>query len=166
MKTKVYVLVCFLLLLIGFVLGALVFQGRTYPTKTIEVQIPQEIKDQLAQSALLVQRGYYVMTRVEMTLGIKTNSMVSWYGLDFHGRKTTSGEIYDMYAMTCAHKTYPMGTMIQFFYPKTGLYALARVNDRGPFLGNREFDVSFAVAAKLGMVKQGVDICETVVVGI
>jgi hypothetical protein len=166
MKTRPYVLVCVLLFLLGLVLGMIFSKSSRVPVAQITVAIPPVILAQIEESELVVQRAYFLMTKLELVLGVKTNVLLSWYGLEFHSRKTASKEIYDMYAMTCAHKTYPMGTRIQFYNPRTGMSCVARVNDRGPFQGDREFDVSFAVARMLGMVDVGVEVCTAQVVGI
>lgn len=80
----------------------------------------------------------------------------SWYGPKFHGRTTASGERYDMYAMTCAHKEYPFGTKLRVTYLKTKKSAEVVVNDRGPFIRGRDLDLSFAAAKKIGLVTEGV----------
>ncbi len=79
----------------------------------------------------------------------------SWYGERFHGRKTASGEIYDMHKMTAAHRTLPFGTYVQITNTENNRSVVARVNDRGPFKKNRVIDVSKAAAAKLNFIKQG-----------
>ncbi|MGH7360079.1 MAG: septal ring lytic transglycosylase RlpA family protein, partial [Candidatus Methylomirabilales bacterium] len=63
--------------------------------------------------------------------------LASWYGRDFHGRRTSSGEIYDMYQMTAAHRTLPLGTWVEVIHLETGRSIQVRVNDRGPFVGGR-----------------------------
>ena len=80
----------------------------------------------------------------------------SWYGRDFHGLKTSSGERYNMYAYTVAHKTWPMGTIVKIENLKNHKTVLARVNDRGPFIKNRIVDCSYAVACKIGLDRAGV----------
>jgi rare lipoprotein A len=84
--------------------------------------------------------------------------VASWYGEPFHGRQTASGLIYDQYEMTCAHKTLPLGTLVEFTNITTGRSATLRVTDRGPFNG-RDFDLSmvgFKVLATGGL-KTGVE---------
>ena len=76
----------------------------------------------------------------------------SWYGGKFNGRKTADGETYDMYAMTCAHRTLPLGSWIRVTNLKNQKTTLLRVNDRGPVPLNRIVDLSYAAAKKLGMV--------------
>ena len=80
----------------------------------------------------------------------------SWYGSKFHGRLTASGEKYNMYKMTAAHKTLPMQTMLKVTNKANGKSVVVRVNDRGPFIKNRIIDVSKAAAQKLKMTGSGV----------
>ncbi|WP_158787754.1 septal ring lytic transglycosylase RlpA family protein [Granulicella sp. L46] len=75
----------------------------------------------------------------------------SWYGKKFNGRKTADGETYDMYAMTCAHRTLPLGSWIRVTNLKNNRSTLLRVNDRGPVPLNRIVDLSYAAAVKLGV---------------
>lgn len=81
---------------------------------------------------------------------------ISYYAQPFHGRRTASGSIYNMYDMTVAHKTLPFGTKIHIINPKNGKSAIAIVTDRGPFIKNREFDVSYGIAKKIDMLQDGV----------
>jgi rare lipoprotein A len=87
--------------------------------------------------------------------GFSERGMASWYGRDFHGRKTSNGEIYDMNAMTGAHKTLPMGTWVQVTNEENGRQVKVRINDRGPFVKGRIIDVSYAAAKRLGLVGPG-----------
>lgn len=80
----------------------------------------------------------------------------SWYGPGFHGRKTANGEKFNMYAMTAAHKTLPLGTMIKVTNKDNGEELVVRVNDRGPYIKGRVLDLSRGAAAKLGFEDQGV----------
>ena len=79
----------------------------------------------------------------------------SFYGDDFHGRLTSNGEVFDMYAMTAAHKTLPFNTILKITYPKTGKSVNVRINDRGPFVPGRIIDLSAGAAKKLGFYKKG-----------
>lgn len=80
----------------------------------------------------------------------------SWYGPGFHGKKTASGEIYDMHKMTAAHKRLPLGTKLEVTNQRTGKTIIVTVNDRGPFHGNRIIDLSHAAASQLGVLRSGV----------
>jgi len=79
----------------------------------------------------------------------------SWYGSRFHGRRTANGETYDMFAYTAAHPTLPFGSLVRLVNPRTGRSQLVRINDRGPFVDDREIDVSYGVARRLGMTEKG-----------
>lgn len=87
--------------------------------------------------------------------GYRERGIASWYGAKFHGRRTSSGERYDMYAMTAAHKTLPIPTYVEVTNLRNGRRVVVRVNDRGPFLEGRIIDLSYAAAARLGMLESG-----------
>lgn len=82
--------------------------------------------------------------------------LASWYGGRFHGRKTASGERYNKFAITCASKTLPLGTVLEVTNLDNGRSAIVRVNDRGPYVGKRILDLSYGAAKKLGFVSKGV----------
>lgn len=86
--------------------------------------------------------------------------LASWYGKKFHGRRTSSGERYDMYAMTAAHKTLPLPTYARVTNVKNGRSAVVKINDRGPFHGRRVIDLSYSAAKKLGVVSKGTAMVE------
>ncbi len=79
----------------------------------------------------------------------------SWYGPGFHGRPTASGEIYDMYDLTAAHRDLPFGTTLRVTDLASGRSVIVRINDRGPFVGRRVLDLSYAAADRLGMIDDG-----------
>lgn len=85
----------------------------------------------------------------------KTNVTASYYADKFHGKKTSSGETFNMYAFTAAHKTLPFNTIVKLTNLKNGKSVNVRVNDRGPFAAGREIDVSRAAAEKLDMITDG-----------
>lgn len=87
--------------------------------------------------------------------GFVQRGIASWYGTKFAGRRTSSGEPYDMYAMTAAHKRLPLPTFVQVTNLRNGRRVIVRVNDRGPFHPDRIIDLSYAAAAKLGMLGKG-----------
>jgi len=80
----------------------------------------------------------------------------TWYGAKFQGRKTASGEKYDMYASTGASPDLPFGSLIRVSNPRTHAAQLVRINDRGPFIEDRDLDVSYLVACRLGILNRGV----------
>jgi len=87
--------------------------------------------------------------------GFEQTGIASWYGRDFHGKKTSNGESYNMHAMTAAHKTLPMNTILLVKNLENGREAVVRVNDRGPFVRGRIIDLSYAAAKKLGYAAKG-----------
>lgn len=94
-------------------------------------------------------RRYEPMTQ---DLPLKQTGGASWYGRKFHGRPTASGEPYDMYAMTAAHKTMPIPSYARVRNPANGREVVVRINDRGPFADGRVIDLSYTAALKLGVL--------------
>lgn len=84
------------------------------------------------------------------------SGLASWYGPEFDGKKTASGQLYDMFAATAAHPWLPFGSLLRLTDLKTGHSQLVRINDRGPFIDDRELDVSYLVASRLGLIGRGV----------
>jgi rare lipoprotein A len=82
--------------------------------------------------------------------------LASWYGEPFHGRRTANGEVYDMHAVSAAHKTLPFGTRVRVDNLDNGKSLVVRINDRGPFIRGRIIDLSLGAARQLGMVEAGV----------
>jgi rare lipoprotein A len=80
----------------------------------------------------------------------------SWYGEKFNGRKTASGEAYDMFEATAASPDLPFGSLVRVVNPRTKVGQLVRINDRGPFSDDRELDLSYIVASRLGIIDQGI----------
>ena len=79
----------------------------------------------------------------------------SWYGPNFHGKLTANGEVYDQYGVTAAHKTMPLGTVVKVTNVDNGKSVILRINDRGPYVGNRILDCSYGAATKLGFKDLG-----------
>ena len=90
----------------------------------------------------------------------KERGIASWYGRKFHGQRTASGETYDMFAMTAAHKTYPIPSFVRVTNVKNGKSVVVRINDRGPFYTDRIIDLSYAAAARIGIVGAGSGLVE------
>jgi rare lipoprotein A len=87
--------------------------------------------------------------------GFRQRGLASWYGKDFHGKKTSNGEIYNMYAMTAAHKTLPLGTFVRVHNLENNRRVEVRINDRGPFVRGRIIDLSNSAANEIGVVGPG-----------
>lgn len=81
----------------------------------------------------------------------------SWYGEDFNGQPTATGEIYDMYAATAAHPTLPLNSVVRVTNLRNHRSEIVRINDRGPYIEGRDLDVSYGVAQRLGFVHRGLD---------
>jgi rare lipoprotein A len=88
--------------------------------------------------------------------GQTLTGMSSYYGRDFHGRPTASGEIYNMYALTAAHKALPFGTVLLVKNTRNAKTVQVKVNDRGPFVKDRILDLSYAAADKIDMIQSGI----------
>jgi len=94
-------------------------------------------------------------TIIQNPAGFRQRGLASWYGTKFHGRRTSSGEAYDMYAMTAAHKTLPIPSYVRVTHLDSGRKIVVRVNDRGPFADGRIIDLSYVAAKKLGIDRSG-----------
>jgi rare lipoprotein A len=98
--------------------------------------------------------------------GFRQEGIASWYGPDFHGKRTSSGETYDMHGMTAAHKTLPLGTLVRVRNLQNQRTVELRVNDRGPFVGSRVIDLSYEAARQLGVIGPGTAAVEVVAIGV
>ncbi len=90
----------------------------------------------------------------EWTL-LTSQGVASYYGKEFHGRKTANGERFDMNAMTAAHRSLPFGTVVRVTNPKNGKSVRVRINDRGPFVAGRDIDLSYAAAKAIDLLSVG-----------
>jgi rare lipoprotein A len=97
--------------------------------------------------------------------GYHDRGIASWYGMQFHGGRTSDGETYDMYAMTAANKVVPIPCYARVTNLKNGKSVIVKINDRGPFVANRLIDLSYAAASKLGMLGAGTALVEVQAVG-
>lgn len=88
--------------------------------------------------------------------GMTNYMIVSFYADKFHGRTTSNGEVFNMYALTCAHKTLPFDTKLRVTNEDNGKSVVVRVNDRGPFVKGRDLDLSYEAARQIGLVADGV----------
>ena len=103
---------------------------------------------------------YVVLTTAA---GFTERGVASWYGPDFHGKNTSSGEAYDMYGMTAAHKTLPIPCYVRVTNLSNQRSVIVRVNDRGPFVANRIIDLSYTAASRLDMLRDGTAFVELAV---
>ena len=98
---------------------------------------------------------FLIFSSLSFSSVYKSNVKASYYAEKYHGRKTANGETFNMYAMTCAHKTLPFGTVLRVTNLSNNKAVDVRVNDRGPFVKGREIDLSKGAAQKIGMIKTG-----------
>jgi rare lipoprotein A len=107
-------------------------------------------------------RRYFVLPSAD---GYDERGVASWYGPTFHGGNTSSGELYNMYGMTAAHRTLPLPTYARVTNLANGRSVVVRINDRGPFVANRIIDLSYTAAAKLDMLRDGTAMVEVRALG-
>jgi len=150
--------IAFLLSLIGC--GVIGEKQDSAPSKAPDVSsVPNAIPKDEPRSKYGNPAHYEVFGKRYYTLktsrGYHEQGEASWYGTKFHGRRTSSGETYDMYAMTAAHKTLPLPSYLEVTNLNNGKRVIVKVNDRGPFHGNRLIDLSYSAATQLGIVAKG-----------
>jgi len=137
------------------VFSCLVFMAGCASKKTHMASTP----DASRPAARPGQKPYTVLGKRYEPLasheGFVQSGVASWYGRDFHGKKTSNGEVYDMNGLTAAHKTLPLGVYVKVQNTENGREAVVRVNDRGPFVKDRVIDLSYAAAKKLGVDRAG-----------
>ena len=129
------------------------FQKKIFPWGGSEVKLKVEQPNKWANRPYTVMgKRYYPVTGDKAMNQVGT---ASWYGKQFHGKKTAIGEVYDMHAMTAAHPTMELPSFAKVTNLENGRSVIVRVNDRGPFLHGRIIDLSYAAAVKLGYQKKG-----------
>lgn len=92
---------------------------------------------------------------VDLDVSSKDRGVASWYGADFHGRLAADGRAFDMYALTAAHRSLPLGSVVRVLNAANGRSVVVRITDRGPYAAGRVIDLSYGAAARIGIVKQG-----------
>ncbi len=135
----------------ALLLGACTFGvpvGERGKTQAPPKSAPQKSEYGNPSSYVVHGKRYFVLDDAE---GFVQRGIASWYGIKFHGRRTSSGEIYDMHEMTAAHKTLPIPIYVHVKNLDNGRSTVVRVNDRGPFIDGRIIDLSYAAAKKLGV---------------
>jgi rare lipoprotein A len=121
----------------------------------------------LVGAVLIGLSGCTVLPKGSVTLDVSAQDrgVASWYGEPFHGRLAADGKVFDMYALTGAHRTLPLGTVVRVVNAMNGKSVLIRITDRGPYVEGRMLDLSFAAAERLGIVTQGLSPVLVEVVG-
>ncbi len=135
------------------------------PDKNVDIsQIPDAVPRNETPSKYGNPSSYRVNGRtyrvMKSSRGYRARGIASWYGKKFHGHRTSSGETYNMYAMTAAHKQLPLPTWVRVTHLGNGRSVIVKVNDRGPFHANRIIDLSWAAAKKLGITASGTGMVE------
>jgi rare lipoprotein A len=138
------------------------------PPPTEKPPSPDSVPDMVPRSEPRSRNGnppfYDVMGKryfvLSSSVGYVERGVASWYGPGFHKVRTSTGEPYDMYAMTAAHKTLPLPAYVRVTNLQNGRGIVVRVNDRGPFVGNRIIDLSYTAALKLDMLRNGTAMVE------
>jgi rare lipoprotein A len=139
--------------------------GRAAPVRAelpAVVDVPPSARGNPPFYEVLGQR-YYVLRSAS---GYRERGIASWYGKDFHGLSTAGGEPYDMYALTAAHKTLPIPTWVEVTNVKNGKHVIVKINDRGPFVGNRLIDLSYGAAQALDIIRTGTALVEVRALGV
>lgn len=140
--------------------GRYALSGDAYPEDPPDVaEVPDAVPRREARSRGGNASPYEVWgKRYEVMAdarGYSRQGRASWYGEKFHGYATSNGEIYDMYKMSAAHRSLPLPSFVRVTRRDNGRSVIVRVNDRGPFHSDREIDLSYAAAARLGILEQG-----------
>ncbi len=149
-------LVCAMLLLSGCAGGLPIYQNPNNVRDAIPRDEPLSASGN-PESYIVFGKRYFVM---RTSKGYAERGIASWYGKKFHGRRTSNGERYNMYAMTAAHKTLPLPSYVRVTNLSNNRSIVVRVNDRGPFVKNRIIDLSYTAAQKLDMVTDGTALVE------
>ncbi len=127
-------------------------------------KIPDAVPKKELRSRTVNPDSYEVLGKryevMDSEIGFTERGIASWYGNKFHGNPTASGEIYDMFGMTAAHKNLPLPCYVEVTNIENGRKIIVKVNDRGPFHQNRIIDLSYAGAAKLGITARGTGLVE------
>lgn len=126
---------------------------HVYSTPPGTVAVPPGSADAKTRPYTVLGRTYYPLQTAD---GYDEVGLASWYGSDFHGRPTANGQTYNMYALTAAHKTLPLGTRVRVTHLGNHHSVDLVINDRGPFVSGRILDLSYGAARRLGMLDQGV----------
>jgi len=101
----------------------------------------------------------------QLDVGIEDRGVASWYGESFHGKQAANGELFDMEALTAAHRTLPLGSVVRVVNLANGKHLRVRITDRGPYVNNRILDLSRGAAARLGMMEGGLSVVRVQLVG-
>jgi rare lipoprotein A len=163
MKTTLFILWIVMLMISGCTTykGSYDYQGskpsKKYPSQNLSTT-PSGLAKKNGEPVASM-RPYTVLGKeyypTVVSVGDISTGRASWYGSDFHGKSTANGENYDMYAMSAAHKTLPMNTVVRVTNLDNNLKTVVRINDRGPFVEGRIIDLSYSAAKEIGLTGKG-----------
>ncbi len=142
---------CCLVFLLTMACGGHRIGNVGQPAKKLVI-LPEKTYGRGQKPYVINGERYYPIPTAE---GFVQVGMASWYGKEFHGRPTASGEVFDMHKISAAHKTLPLGTYVKAVNLATQKYVIVRINDRGPFVKGRIIDLSYAAAKQIGLVGPG-----------
>jgi rare lipoprotein A (peptidoglycan hydrolase) len=148
MRTKAFVV--FESVFLG--LGLLLLTPSANPKAKVNASNPIPVTTTVQKSSLQTSSKSKKAAQKPLAVWV---CMTSWYGEDFDGQPTATGETYDMYGETAAHPTLPLGSIVRVVNPKNHRSQVVRINDRGPYIQGRELDVSYQVARQLGFDHRG-----------
>jgi len=148
----IIVLSVFLFLLNGCSRKPIDRTSRSYRAPVANSTTPSRLNHPTMRPYTVLGKRYYPTV---VRVGEQFKGRASWYGPDFHGKKTSNGETYNMWQMTAAHKTLPMNTVVRVTNKNNGKSVVVRVNDRGPFVNTRIIDLSKKAASELDMIATG-----------
>lgn len=134
--------------------------GRAVDVSHVADAVPRtEPRSRYGNPSSYIVRGKHYQT-LSSSKGYRERGIASWYGTKFHGHRTSSGESYDMYKMSAAHKTLPLPTYARVTNLRNDKSVIVKINDRGPFHENRLIDLSYAAASRLDILGEGTGLVE------
>ena len=158
--------ICGALIVVSLIVGACSRERRYVKpvpaAGTRHIILPGQATEPTLRPYVVNGERYYPIPDAQ---GFVQHGKVSWYGKKFHNRLTASGEVYDMYKKSAAHKTLPMGTYVKVINLSNNRQTVVRINDRGPFVKGRILDLSYASAQELGLVGPGIADAKVVALG-
>ena len=137
--------------------------AKTVEKKALRADKPEKMVSSKDRPYAVDGRWYFPLDSVQ---GYREQGVASWYGTDFHGKKTSSGESYDMYGPTAAHRILPLNTQVKVRNPANNKEIVVRINDRGPFVKERIIDLSYESAKALGLIGPGTALVELEAIGV
>jgi rare lipoprotein A len=137
--------------------------AKTVDKKNVRGDKPNKVASNKDRPYAVDGRWYFPLNSID---GYREQGVASWYGTDFHGKRTSSGETYDMFGPTAAHRILPLNTQVKVRNPANNKEIIVRINDRGPFVKERIIDLSFDSAKALGLIGPGTALVELEAIGV